>query len=317
MTNIWLHLTIPDEEVALIRSKCPEATFHTGFELPDNVLGSIDAAFVTEPIPDDTIGKMPNLRWMHTTYGGVGTILTPKVKERGIICTNSKGTHAIPFAEFTIAAIYAMAKHIPRVARAQAEHRWENELPLTTEVQGTTLGIVGFGAIGSELARSAHHLGMRIVAIKRTEGVKPDYLDWLKPPEALPELLGESDWVVLSIPATPYTKDMFDEPTIRQMKPNAVLINLTARNAFPSEELVAQALREGWIGGAVFNVFSGPRGAIADDSPLWDAPNMLVSPRIPQFDPNRWPRLIELYHDNFSRFIAGKELLNVGNESGY
>lgn len=317
MTDVWLHLTIPDEQAATLSARFPDVAFHSG-DLPDATLAKIDAAFVTEPIPDAAIEKMPNLRWMHSTYGSVGTIATPIVAARNVALTSSKGTHAVPFAEFTIAAIYAMAKHIPRVAVAQSQHRWDNPLPLTTEVRGTTLGIVGFGAIGSELASAAHHLGIRIVATKLHVEEKPDYVDWIKPPDALPDLLRESDWVVLSIPATPETEGLMGEAMFRLMKPTAVLINLTARNALPNEDLLARALRGGWIGGAVFNVFSGPRGAIAGDSPLWDAPNMLIAPRIPSFDPNRWVRLLDLYCDNLSLFIAGGPLRNLGSaELGY
>jgi phosphoglycerate dehydrogenase-like enzyme len=311
MTTIWLKLDLPEWAADRVRSSFSDVTFHTGAELPDEALADVNAVFLSGAIADDVVERMPQLRWLHSTYGGAGTMMTPAVTARKLILTTSKGTHSVPFTEFTVAAIFAMAKHIPRAVHAQSERRWDQDMPDGIEVVGTTLGIVGFGAIGSELARVGHALGMRVVATRRTPGDKPAYVDWIKGPEALSELLAESDFVVLSVPGAPDLAGIINEEALRSMKPTAVLINLTARNAVPDEEIVARALREGWIGGAVFNVFNTKRGEIADDSPLWDAPNMLVSPRIPALDPRKWERLADLFAENLRHFIAGEELINV------
>jgi phosphoglycerate dehydrogenase-like enzyme len=301
---------MPDGAADEFRGSFPDVTFHVGNELPDATLAEVDAAFVTPMVPDDVIDSMPNLRWLHTSYGGIGTLLTPAVTARAIKLTTSRGVHAVPFAEFTIAAIFAMAKHFPFAVLAQAEHRWSREMPGPIEVAGTTLGIVGFGAIGSALAKLAAPLGMRVIATKQNVDGKPDYVDWIKPPEAMPELFAESDFIVLAIPAAPDLEGIINEQSLRSMKSTAVLINLTGRNSVPDEEIVARALREGWIGGAVFNVFNGDRGDISDDSPLWGAPNMLISPRIPALDPHKWDRLRALYNENLRRFIAGEVMIN-------
>lgn len=318
MTTIWLRLDIPEWAADEVRSSFPDVTFHVGDDLPDEALAEVDGMFLSGAIADDVVDRMPQVRWLHSTYGGAGTMMTPAVTARKLTLTTSKGTHSVPFAEFTIAAIFAMAKHIPRAVQAQGERRWDKEMPDAMQVSGSTLGIVGFGAIGSELARVAHPLGMRVIATKQTPGEKPEYVDWIKAPDALPELLAESDYVVLAAPGAPNLAGIVNEEALRSMKSTAVLINLTARNAIPDEEIVARALREGWIGGAVFNVFNTKRGEIADDSPLWDAPNMLVSPRIPALDPRKWERLTELFMENLRRFIAGEELINVAEyEAGY
>lgn len=318
MTTIWLRLDLPEWAADRVRSSFPDVTFHTDAELPNEALAKVNGMFLSGTIADDVVERMPQVRWLHSTYGGAGTMMTPAVTARKLTLTTSKGTHSVPFSEFTIAAIFAMAKHIPRAVQAQAEHRWDEDMPDGIEVSGSTLGIVGFGAIGSELARIAHPLGMRVIATRQTLGEKPEYVDRIKTPEALPELLAESDFVVLAVPGAPDLAGIIDEQALRSMKPTAVLINLTARNAVPDEEIVARALREGWIGGAVFNVFNTKRGEIADDSPLWDAPNMLISPRIAALDPRKWERLTELFMDNLRRFIAGDELINVAEyEKGY
>jgi phosphoglycerate dehydrogenase-like enzyme len=100
------------------------------------------------------------------------------------------------------------------------------------------------------------------------------------------------------------------------MKPTAYLLNLVMRNAVPDEEMVARALREGWIAGAMFNVFpTRGRGKIADDSPLWDAPNFLTSPRLAALDPRKWDRTHDLFADNLRRFLADEPLLNLWESS--
>jgi phosphoglycerate dehydrogenase-like enzyme len=311
MTTIWLKLDLPEWAVDHVRNSFPGVTCHTGDELQGQALAGVNAVFLSGPIADGVVERMPQLQWLHSTYGGAETMMTRAVTARKLTLTTSKGTHSVPFTEFTIAAIFAMAKHIPRAVHAQSERRWDLHMPDGIEVAGTTLGIVGFGAIGSELARVAHPLGMRVIATRLTPESKPAYVDWIKTPEALPELLAESDFVVLAVPGAPDLAGIINEQALRSMKPTAVLINLTARNAVPDEEIVARALREGWIGGAVFNVFNTKRGEIADDSPLWDAPNMLVSPRIPALDPRKWERVTDLFAENLRRFIAGQELINV------
>ena len=314
MTTVWLNLPMPDGFAEPLQAAFAHLTFVDGPTLDDATLATIDAAFITTMFPDDVLARMPQLRWLHGTYGGSGTYLTPPVLERKLAVTTSRGTHALSFAEFTIGAIFAMAKHISRVMLAQAEHRWEDALPDTTQVSGSTIGIVGFGAIGSELARLASAVGMRVIATKQTLGGKPDYVDWIKTPDAFPELLAESDFVVLALPGSPDTTGIINQQTLQIMKPTAVLINLTARTAIPDEAIVARALTEGWIGGAVFNVFtSGERGAISADSPLWNAPNFVISPRIAALDPHRWDRMRDLFADNLHRFEAGDSLINQVN----
>ena len=318
MTQIWPPLPMPDGAAAGFRAAFPAVIFHVGKELSEDLLPAIDAAFVTEPITDDLMERMPNVRWIHTTNGSVDSLLKPTVVARSIITSSSKGTHSVAFTEFTLAAMFAMAKHIQRAVRAQDAHLWDTTIPNTVEMTGKTVGIIGLGAIGKGIAQSANALGMRVVATKRTIDGELENVDWVRPPEALNELLAESDFVILALPSTEATAGIINEQTLRAMKPTSYLINLTARNAIPDEEIVAQALREGWIAGACFNVFNGNRGVIADDSPLWDAPNFLVSPRLPALDPRRWERLSDLFSKNLRLFIAGEPLVNVGSASaGY
>ena len=117
--------------------------------------------------------------------------------------TGSKGIHGVVFSEFALACIFALAKKLPDCLQAQKQRKWENLQPM--EVEGTTLGIVGLGTAGSQLARKAKALGMRVVAVKRTVTNRPDYVDELGEPEFLPRLLSESDFVVLLLASVPST----------------------------------------------------------------------------------------------------------------
>jgi phosphoglycerate dehydrogenase-like enzyme len=299
-----------------LREQFPDVTFHEGAVIPDETMAIVDAALVEGyALPDDELERMAKLRWLQCTHATAFMLLTQPVRDRHIRVSSGRGLHSVPFAELTVAFIFAMAKHIPTAAVAQREHRWAEGLPYTVEVQGKTLGLVGFGYIGSEIAKKMHGLGVRVIATRlHPDREKPDYVDWIRGPEALNDLLQESDFVVLAMAGTPETRGLIDEDALKRMKPTAYLFNLASRTAVPDEEIVAKALQEGRLGGAMFNVFPG-FGKIADDSPLWDAPNFHVSPFLAALDPRGWERAADLFARNLQSFIEGKALENEADTS--
>ncbi|MEE8517962.1 MAG: D-2-hydroxyacid dehydrogenase [Dehalococcoidia bacterium] len=313
--TIWLRDSIPEEFVSSLKGRFPNVTFEEGMELADDTLARINGVFLTNMLTEEHVAKMPALKWLHGTQGGTGLIGRPYVLDKPIRLSSSRGTHAVPFAEFGIAAIFALAKHLPAAFTAQGEHRWAEDIPDTIEVQESTLAMVGMGAIGTELARKAHAMGMRVIGVRKHPEQQLDFVEKMLPPESLHEALGEADFVVTSLPNSPETKGMIDEAALRAMKPTAFLINVVARNAVTDEAIVAKALREGWIAGACFNVFTGPIGKTADDSPLWDAPNFIISPFLPALDPNKWTRSIELFSDNLAKFLADERMTNEADTS--
>jgi hypothetical protein len=155
----------------------------------------------------------------HVTRGGVNVYLTPSVKARPIQVTGSKGIHGTVFSEFALAAIFMLAKKLPECIEAQREKKWQKFQPI--EVEGKTVGIVGLGTVGDELARKAKALGMRVLATKRTAAAKPDYVDELGTPEFLPRLLAESDYVVLLLASVPSTFNIISEKEL-PMKPSPI-----------------------------------------------------------------------------------------------
>jgi len=313
--TIWLRVKLPEKDLTMLRSDFPTCELITE---PDGAIGNehlqrIEAVFTEEVLPDSLVHQLPKLAWLHVTRGGVNTYLTPAIKARPILLTGSKGIHGTVFSEFALACILMLAKKLPDCIGAQREKRWQKLAPI--EIAGKTLGIVGLGTAGSDLARKAKALGLRVFATKRTETAKPDFVDHLGTPEFLPQLLAESDFVVLLLASVPSTFNIIGENELRGMKPRAYLINLTGGRAI-DEALLVRALKEHRIAGAVLDAFA--RQPLPQDSELWSLPNVIITPRIAGITSQKWPALLPIFRENLQRFIAGEPLRNVVNkELGY
>jgi phosphoglycerate dehydrogenase-like enzyme len=210
------------------------------------------------------------------------------------------------FSEFALACILMLAKRLPDCIAAQREKRWHKLAPI--EIEGKTLGIVGLGTAGSALARKAKTLGMRVLATKRTSTIEPEFVDRLGTPEFLPQLLAESDFVVLLLASVPSTFNIIGENELRRMKPTAYLINLTGGRSI-EETLLVRALNEGWIAGAVLDAFA--RQPLPKDSELWTLRNVIITPRIAGIPSEKWPALLPIFRENLGRFLTGEPLQNV------
>jgi phosphoglycerate dehydrogenase-like enzyme len=212
-----------------------------------------------------------------------------------------------------LACIFALAKKLPQCWENQRRKSWERVEP--EELEGKTLGILGLGTVGSELARKAKALGLRVVATKRTVGTKPPYVDELGGPEFLPHLLPQADFLVLCLASVPSTERILGERELRAMKRSAYLINLTAGKAV-EEKLLALALKEGWIAGAALDAFASQ--PLSPHSELWGLLNVIISPRIAGAAAQKWELLMPIFAENLRRFLAGEKLLNlVDKERGY
>jgi phosphoglycerate dehydrogenase-like enzyme len=313
--RIWLRLDLPEKEFISVRDSVTgcELWQRQDAEMSEQQLQQIDAVFTEEPLPDRLTAQMINLKWLHVTRGGVNAYLTPTVKARPIQLTGSKGIHGTVFSEFALACIFAFAKKLPECLAAQKERKWQKLA--TEQIAGKTLGIVGLGTVGSELALKANALGLTVIATKRTVTTKPEFVDKLASPEYLPMLLAQSDFVVLCLASIPSTENIMGETELRAMKKSSYLINLTGGNAI-RETLLVRALKEGWIAGAALDAF--PRQPLPADSELWSLPNVIISPRIGGIPAQKWSLLLPIFIDNLKRFLAGEPLHNVvDKELGY
>lgn len=289
-----------------------------------------EVIYTTQDVPQPT--QAPNLRWIQTHSAGIDHLVETPLWGSDILITSSSGIHATNIAQYAFAQILAWANRVPRWLTHQQKaewprQRWEKFLPI--ELRGQTLGIIGYGSIGREVARLGKAFGMNVLATKRNARRLDDtdfgldgtgdregtLADRIYPPEATRSMLTECDFVVIAAPLTAKTHHLFDEVLLRAMKPTSFLVNI-GRGAIIKEDDLVKGLQRGWLAGAGLDVFETE--PLPADSPLWQLENVILSPHISGFTPHYDERATDLFAENLRRYLAGKPLLNVVNrEAGY
>jgi phosphoglycerate dehydrogenase-like enzyme len=269
---------------------------------------------------DRILARAPRLSWVHSATSGVERALTPAARERGVVVTNARGVFSRPIAEYVLMMILAVSRRLPQLLELQRERTWQ---PLEgAELRDVTVGIVGLGSIGRAVGALATAFGCRVVAVRRRSGEGtaasgPDdegrvlgelMLARVGGPETLPELLAESDFIVLAAPLTPETEEMINAETLAMVKPGAWLINV-ARGRLVDERALLRALVDGDLGGAVLDTFRDE--PLVPTSPFYDLPNVIVTPHTAWSSGRVLDRSVELFCENLRRFAAGEPLLNV------
>jgi phosphoglycerate dehydrogenase-like enzyme len=281
------------------------------------LLPDADVAF-TPFVDRDLFPSLPRLRWVQSPAVGVGGLMFPELLASPVVITSARGIRARSIAEHVLGVTIALARLLPATLRAQAAHRWaQDELETGTRtLDGARMGIVGLGAIGLEVAKIAAPFGLRITAIRRRiEQPVPGGVEAVWPPDRLPDLLAQSDVVVLAAPHTPETKRLIGRTQVAQMRPGALLINV-ARGKLVDDDAVIEALRDGRLGGAALDVFT--EEPLPPSSPYWDLPNVIVTPHTSGAMTDYWTPLVALFSENLRRFEKGEPLLNVVDKvAGY
>lgn len=261
---------------------------------------------------DEILPRAPRLKWVHALSAGVDGMLSPALAESNVILSNSRGIHGIPMAEHVLAMLLSFTRGITASYEQQKKRVW-NRLALE-EIYEKSIAIVGLGSIGREIAKRAKCLGMKVLAAKRTITTEL-FVDKLYPAEQLPELLAAADFVVVTLPLTPQTRELFTLDTFRLMKRSAYFINV-ARGAIVREADLVEALETGVIRGAALDVFA--QEPLPADSPLWSAPHLLITPHIAANSPYYIDRSLKLFQENFGKLQSGSEMLNViDKKKGY
>jgi phosphoglycerate dehydrogenase-like enzyme len=257
-------------------------------------------------VPSEVMERAAHLRWIHTTAAGVDGLLVPPVLEGRVLLTSSVGIH-IGLPEHVMGLVLAFARRLHVAIRHQIAHRWDRASVIGEEIAGRVLGVLGLGTIGRALAERAAVFGMRVIGTKRTPGPVP-YVERVLPPGGTDEVLREADYLVIILPLTPQTRGLIDARALAMMKRTAVLINV-GRGAVVKEADLIAALRAGTIAGAGLDVFE--REPLPADSPLYDMPNVIVTPHVSGASHTYYDRAIPLFCENLRRYLHGQPMQNV------
>ncbi|HEX6467405.1 MAG TPA: D-2-hydroxyacid dehydrogenase [Terriglobales bacterium] len=259
------------------------------------------------------------LKYIHATTAAVHQLLFPEVVQSNIRITNSTEVHGPVVAEHAIGMVLSLAKSIPAAVRHQLNAHWgQQQMWAETpprEVAGATLGVIGLGSIGNEVARLAKSLGMRVVAMREHPERGPGHAGLVYGPAELDRLLREAEYIVLAAPLTEKTEALFDDAAFSRMRRDAYLINV-GRGKLIDEDALERALRERRIAGAALDVFvTEPLPA---ESPLWRLDNLVITPHTGAVTDKLWERHFARISENLRRFFAGEPLLGeVDKNKGY
>jgi len=252
-----------------------------------------------------------SIRWIQLVTAGVENCVSiPAVKDRDILVTNMQRITGPVIAEHVIAMTLAFTRGLDIYIPAQSAGRWLPGLPLgrAAVVDGKTMLVVGLGGIGSEVARRAHALGMKVIATRASGRTGPEFVSYVGLPDELPTLIGQADFVVITVPLTPETRGMFDAALFEKMKPSAYLINIARGSIVVTPDLIA-ALESKKIAGAALDV-TDPE-PLPPDHPLWKAPNVIITPHVASRSDLGSDAQLQVVRENLRRYVAGDKMLSV------
>lgn len=288
--------------------------------LADGELDDVEV-LLRGPLPrgifDRLLARCPRLKWVHSATAGVERVLTPAALERGLAITNARGVFSGPIAEYVLMMMLVVSRRLPQLLELQRERTWQ---PLEArELPDVTVGIVGLGSIGQRVAELAAAFGAQVIATRRStdSNAAAESLAGVRllPADGLPQLMAESDFIVLALPLTSDTESLFGEELLAHAKPGAWLINV-ARGRLVDERALVRALREGPLGGAVLDAFRDE--PLPSDSPFYGLPNVIVTPHTSWSSGRVLDRSIDLFCANLGHFARGEPLDNLVDASaGY
>jgi len=274
-----------------------------------------EAEVIFGRILENITARAPKLKWVQTVTAGVDRWQNNSIMKSSVILTSVSGIHATPISEFVLGLMLMIVKRAPQYFELKQIKQWQRLTP--SVLRGKTVGVVGLGSIGREVARLAKAFHMRVLATRRSvkKTGRARYVDTMFPPEQLAQLLAESDFVVIAVPLTRETRKLIGEKELRAMKSTAYLINI-ARGGIVDEEALIRALEEHWIAGAGLDVFATE--PLPATSRLWELPNVIFSPHISGGHEDYLRHATEVFVDNLRRYVNGQKLRNVvDKKKGY
>jgi phosphoglycerate dehydrogenase-like enzyme len=331
--NVVVAMDYSDALIEQIRAISPRLRVERHFpNVPDRVWADTEVLYTLRTFPEPA--EVPRLRWIQMHTAGIDTIENePIYRAQDVEITTASGVHTVHLSEFCLGMMLNFNYKFYQLQRDQQATLWREDrykVYAPRELRGQTVGIVGYGSVGRELARQCDALGMRVLAIKR-DVMHPADRDGFRepgtgdpegeipariyPPEAIASMASECDFLVLIAPLTKSTRHMVNENVFRAMKRTAVLINV-ARGPVVDEADLITALSSGRIAGAALDVFE--EEPLPTTSPLWGMENVLISPHVAGFNQRYNEKTAAVFMENLERYLENRPLINrVQREFGY
>jgi phosphoglycerate dehydrogenase-like enzyme len=325
---VLITLSFPEPLVERLRAISPrlQVRVHqarSGQDLPEDLLQDVEVLYTHHALPEPA--SVPNLRWVQFHFAGVDAIVDHPLLHTDVLVTTLSGASAPQLAEYALMGMLALGRRVPRMvadkaAKKWADDRFERFRPL--ELRGATVGIVGYGSTGREVARLCRGFGATVLAAKRDlrstndQGYQlkdlgdptADLVERLYPPQAVASMASLCDFLVIAAPLTPETRGMIDRQVFAALRPTAFLVDLS-RGGLVDHAALVEALAEKRLAGAVLDVY--PVEPLPESSPLWEMPNVLLSPHIAGASGDYFERATELFAENLRRYLSDQPLLNL------
>lgn len=333
VVKVVMAVDFSDEIIEQLRAISPRLHIERHYpNVPDSAWAEAEILFTANNLPDPA--QVPRLRWIQFLSAGLDhSIDKPIVQAEDIEITSTSGIHATQMAEFSLAMMLAFTYNLPKMLELQARVEWPKDRYqyfTPRPLRDQTLGIVGYGSIGRELARLAQSFGMIVLATKRnllqtledTDYSEPGLGDpqaeipaRIYPPEALASMAQLCDFLVVTVPLTAATRHMVNETVLKSMKKTAVLINV-GRGSVIDEPALISALAAGTIAGAGLDVFE--EEPLPATSPLWNMDNVIISPHVSGNSARYDEKAAALFAENLQRYLEKRPLLNkLERQRGY
>ena len=313
-----LLVTVPWEEERLHAtiSSFPQVEFSTSSTDKEALEKIEDAEIVLGDFSREVFLAAKKLRWVQCHGAGVNKLMAiPELVASDVQITSTKGAHAPTIAEHFFGMLISLARQFPKLYEAQNRQEWVRWAKWPDIIgrrpvglQGMTLGIVGFGNIGNAIAQRSHAFGMHNIAVDIRPLAKPDYVEELWPLTELPAVLSQADVVVITVPGTPETVGMLNADMLSSMKSGSYLVAVSRGGVVDEDALVA-LLKSGHLAGAALDVMAPEPPP--SDSPLWMAPNLILTPHCAGKSENTVAAATEIFRENLTRYLADQPLWNV------
>ena len=310
--KVVLAYDLGDAYVQDLRNSFPEVDFRPAYTVEAQLREVPDAEVQFGLMSGEVFRAAKQLRWFHFIGIGFDVVLkgAPGLVESDVVMTNARETHVIAMADHALAMVLAFAHRVPDLVEDRRAHRWDTlkYQGAMRELAGTTMGVLAMGDIGRAVARRASGFDMKVYGIDVLQMDPPEGVQKVWGPERLDEVLALSDWFVVTAPLIDSTRGLLDRERLARLKRGAYVI-VVSRGGIVLEDALAEALSSGHVAGAALDAVDPE--PLADDSPLWDLPNVIMSPHVSADSPEMWERRRQIFKENLRRHLAGETLLNI------